>query len=114
MGQFRRFLGASLMILALIFITGFSNNRPALAQAEEPIVAGVDRLELSTDEMVTLTVVVDVSQSKSSTARTSGAGGLFHRRQQHVDADEHHQRRHQQQYRLQLPLAAVSHRHAHH
>ena len=61
MRQFRRFLGVPLMILALIFITGFSNSMPALAQAEEPIVAGVDRLELSTDEMVTLTVVVDAA-----------------------------------------------------
>ena len=61
MRQLLRFLGAPLMILALIFITGFSNSMPALAQANEPIVAGVDRLDLSTDEIVTLTVVVNAA-----------------------------------------------------
>ena len=61
MRQLLRFLGAPLMILALIFMTGFSNSMPALAQGNEPIVAGVDRLDLSTDEIVTLTVVVNAA-----------------------------------------------------
>ncbi len=61
MGKIMRILGKPLTILALIFITGFAGNATALAQTTEPIVAGVDKLELSTDDILTLTVVVDVA-----------------------------------------------------
>ena len=71
-----RFLGTPLMVLALIFITGFTNTTPAFAQAIEPIVAGVDRLELSTDDTVTLTVVVDVSSRNVPQPELPGLDGF--------------------------------------
>ena len=60
-----RFLGTPLMILALILITGTTKDAPVFAQVNEPIMAGVDRMELSTDDTVTLTVVVDVADRMS-------------------------------------------------
>jgi len=76
MGRILRFLGTPLMILALIFITGLTNTTPTFAQAREPIVAGVDKLELSTDDTVILTVVVDVASRNVPQPELPGLDGF--------------------------------------